>query len=148
MTMNTVSMVVLATVIGGAAMARTIEVNPGPQAQEQLQTALIGAKPGDVVRLAPGRFDLTDGHSLDVARVTVIGAGLDKTVLAFDHQKGEAEGLLITSNQVVVRDLAIENARANGVKSKGVDQISLINLRAVWTGSPKATDGSYGVYPA
>ena len=133
--------------ITGGAYARVIDIAPGPNVQEQLQAALIDARPGDVVRLAPGRFELTDGLSLDVARVTVTGAGSDKTVLAFDHQKGEAEGLLITSNQVVVRDLAIENARANGVKSKGVDQISLINLRVEWTGGPKATNGSYGVYP-
>lgn len=91
MTVNTVSMAVLAAAISGAAMARTIEMDPGPQAQEQLQTALIDAKPGDVVRQAPGRFDPTDGLSMDVARVTVIGARSNETVLAFDHQKGEAE---------------------------------------------------------
>ncbi len=138
---------VLAVALAGAAGARTIDVPPGPNAQEQLQAALIDARPGDTVRLAAGRFELSDGLSLDVARVTVAGAGPEKTILAFDHQKGEAEGLLITSNQVVVRDLAVENARANGIKSKGVDQISLVNLRVEWTGGPRATNGSYGVYP-
>jgi parallel beta-helix repeat protein len=145
--MRTIGLSLSIFVAAGAAGARTIDVSPGPNAQEQLQAALIDAKPGDTVRLAAGRFDLTDGLSLDVARVTVAGAGPDRTILAFDHQKGEAEGLLITSNQVVIRDLAVQNARANGVKSKGSDQISMVNLRVEWTGGPKATNGSYGVYP-
>jgi parallel beta-helix repeat protein len=130
-----------------AAEAKTIDVAAGANAQERLQTALIDAKPGDVVHLATGKFDLTDGLSLDVANVTVKGDGPDKTILSFDHQKGEAEGLLVTSNGVTVRDLSIQNAKANGVKSKGADKFSMINLVVEWTGGPKTDNGSYGVYP-
>ena len=139
--------IVCVALASGPADARTLRVAPGANAQERLQGALIDAKPGDVVRLAPGRFDLTDGLSLDVADVVVRGAGPGKTILAFDKQKGEAEGLLITSNNVTVRDMSIQNARGNGVKSKGVDRISMINLVVEWTGGPKAENGSYGVYP-
>jgi parallel beta-helix repeat protein len=137
----------IAAFCGTPADAKTIKVGPGADAQERLQTALIDAKPGDVVRLGAGRFELSDGLSLDVANVVVQGAGPGKTILSFDTQKGEAEGLLITSNQVTVRDLSVQNARGNGVKSKGVDQISMINLMVEWTGGPKTTNGSYGVYP-
>jgi parallel beta-helix repeat protein len=133
--------------LGTAAEAKTIDVAPGADAQERLQTALIDAKPGDVVHLAAGKFDLTDGLSLDVANVTVKGDGPDKTILSFDRQKGEAEGLLVTSNGVTVRDLSIQNAKANGVKSKGADKFSMINLVVEWTGGPKTENGSYGVYP-
>lgn len=127
--------------------ASTIMVAPGAQAQEALQNALIMAKPGDRVQLAAGRYALVDGLSLDVANVTVAGAGPGKTILDFTGQKGEGEGLLITSNAVVVRDLAVENAKGNGIKSKGSDGISFVNLRVEWTGGPKATNGAYGVYP-
>ncbi|PZN96781.1 MAG: hypothetical protein DCF31_03070 [Alphaproteobacteria bacterium] len=129
------------------AAARTITVQPGADAQERLQTALIDAKPGDRVQLAAGRFTLADGLSLDVANVTVAGAGADKTILDFTGQKGEGEGLLITSGDVLVRDLAVENAKGNGIKSKGSDGISFVNLRVEWTGGPKSTNGAYGVYP-
>jgi parallel beta-helix repeat protein len=132
---------------GGPALAKTIAVAPGQDVQERLQTALIDAKPGDTVRLGAGRFELTDGLSLDVSNVIVRGAGPGKTILSFDHQKGEAEGLLITSNRVTVRDLSVQNAKANGIKSKGSDRISLINLVVEWTGGPKTSNGSYGVYP-
>jgi parallel beta-helix repeat protein len=138
----------LATVLLAApATARTIAVKAGPDAQQRLQTALIDAKAGDTVKLAAGRFALADGLSLDVPDVTITGAGPGKTILDFTGQKGEGEGLLITSNNVLVRDLAVENAKGNGIKSKGSDGISFVNLRVEWTGGPKSTNGAYGVYP-
>ncbi|WP_293898409.1 parallel beta-helix domain-containing protein [Phenylobacterium sp.] len=136
-----------ATAVAGAASAKTLAVAPGPDAQERLQTALLDARPGDTVQLAAGRYELTDGLSLDVAEVTVKGAGPDATVLSFKGQKSAGEGLLVTSNKVTVRDLAVEDSRGDGIKSKGADQISFINLRVEWTGGPKATNGAYGVYP-
>ncbi|MBX3485623.1 parallel beta-helix domain-containing protein [Phenylobacterium sp.] len=136
-----------ATALCAAANARTLAVAPGPDAQERIQTALLDAKPGDVVALAAGRYDLTDGLSLDVDGVTVKGAGPDRTILSFKGQKGAGEGLLVTSDKVTVRDLAVEDTRGDGVKSKGSDQISFLNVRVEWTGGPKETNGAYGVYP-
>lgn len=133
--------------VATTATAATIDVAAGADAQERLQTALIDAKSGDVVKLGAGRFVLADGLSLDVPGVIVKGAGPDKTVLDFTSQKGEGEGLLITSNNVVVRDLGVENPKGNGIKSKGSDGISFINVRVEWTGGPKASNGAYGVYP-
>ena len=62
--------VMLAT---GATSARTIDVAPGADAHERLQGALIDAKSGDVVRIAAGRYDLSDGLTLDTANVTIAG---------------------------------------------------------------------------
>ena len=130
-----------------AAQARTLQVEAGADAQERLQTALIDARAGDVVRLGPGRFDLADSLSLDQPGVTVTGAGPDRTVLAFDHQTAGADGFLITGDHAVVEGLAVENAKGNGIKAKGVDGIVFRNLRVEWTGGPKETNGAYGVYP-
>jgi parallel beta-helix repeat protein len=127
--------------------SKVIHVGPGGNAQEKLQTALIEAQPGDTVHIAAGRYALADGLSLDVDNVTVKGDGPGATILDFTGQKVAGEGLLITSDQVVVRDLGIENAAGNGVKSKGSDGIALVNLRVEWTGGPKSTNGAYGLYP-
>ena len=136
-----------AIALAGVSHARTLDVAPGPDAQERIQTALLDAKPGDTVQLAAGRYELTDGLSLDVNNVTVKGAGPQTTVLSFKGQKGAGEGLLITSDQVTVRDFAIEDSRGDGIKSKGADEISFVNVRVEWTGGPKETNGAYGVYP-
>ena len=112
---------IAASALVSVAQAKVIAVNPGPDAQEAIQIALLDAKPGDTVQLAPGRYDLTDGLSLDINDVTVKGAGTEATVLSFKGQKGAGEGLLITSDRVTVRDLAVEDSRGDGIKSKGAD---------------------------
>lgn len=129
------------------AFAATHAIAPGEGAQERLQEALILAVPGDEIVLEAGRFAITDGLSLDVDGVTVRGAGMDGTVLDFTNQEGAGEGLLVTSDNVTLRDFAIENPHGDGIKSKGADNIVYYRVRVTWTGGPKAENGAYGIYP-
>jgi parallel beta-helix repeat protein len=133
--------------VGGAAEARTWRVEPGPNAQTELQRALIEAKPGDIVRLAAGRFALTAGLSLDVDRVTIRGEGQDRSILDFTGQRQGAEGLLVTSNRVTLREFAVENAKGDAIKARGCDQITFFRVRAEWTRGPHPENGAYGLYP-
>jgi parallel beta-helix repeat protein len=127
--------------------AETHRVEAGEGAAARLQEALILAAPGDTVELGEGRFTLTDGLSLDVDGVTVRGAGMDNTILDFTGQQGAGEGLLVTSDNVTLRDFAVENPKGDGIKSKGADMIVYSGIRVTWTGGPLATNGAYGIYP-
>lgn len=129
------------------AFADTLRVEAGADGQSRLQAALIDAKPGDTIEIGAGRFDLTDGLSLDVDRVTIRGAGPGATILSFEGQKGAGEGLLVTADDVVLRDFAVEDSRGDGIKSKAANRIVYFDLRVEWTGGPKASNGAYGVYP-
>jgi parallel beta-helix repeat protein len=127
--------------------AETHTIAPGDDAGTRLQELLILAAPGDVIELGKGRFVLTDGLSLDVDGVTVRGMGMDETVLDFTTQQGAGEGLLVTSDNVTLRDFAVENPKGDGIKSKGADMIIYDRIRVEWTGGPKAENGAYGIYP-
>lgn len=140
-------MLLAGSALAAPVQAETIRVEAGENAQERVQTALIDAKAGDIVELGEGRFDFTDGLSLDVDNVMVKGAGADKTILSFKGQKGAGEGLLVTSDNVVLRDFAVEDTKGDGIKSKGSTNIVFHKLRVEWTGGPKETNGAYGVYP-
>lgn len=134
----------LATAAPLAAETHRVSPADGPNA---LVEALILAAPGDTIELGEGRFTITDGLSLDVDGVTVVGQGMDKTILDFTGQKGAGEGLLVTSDNVTLRGFAVENAKGDGIKSKGADMIIYDSIRVEWTGGPKATNGAYGIYP-
>lgn len=132
------------------ALADTHTIAAGEGAQERLQEALILAEPGDVIMLEAGRFEMTDGLSLDVDGVTIKGSGMagdSESVLDFTNQAGAGEGLLVTSDNVTLRDFAVENAKGDGIKSKGADNIIYHGLRVEWTAGPKASNGAYGIYP-
>ncbi len=127
--------------------ADIINLTPGPDAAEQLQEALITAEPGSTINMAAGKYEISDGLSLDVADITIRGAGMDKTILSFANQKGGGEGLLITSDNVLLEDFAIEDSKGDGIKSKAADQITYRRIRVTWSGGPKETNGAYGIYP-
>jgi parallel beta-helix repeat protein len=133
--------------VANPAFAEILRVEAGTDAQSRLQAALIDAKPGDTIEIGAGRFDLTDGLSLDVDRVTVRGAGPGATILSFKAQKGAGEGLLVTADDVVLRGFAVEDSRGDGIKSKAANRIVYHDLRVEWTGGPKASNGAYGIYP-
>ena len=122
-------------------------LQPGPKAAAELQRLLIAAKPGAVITLAAGRYEFTDGLSLDQSKVTVRGAGADKTILSFKGQTGAGEGLLVTGDDVTLEDFAVEDTRGDGIKSKGADRITYRDLRVEWTRGPDPKNGAYGVYP-
>lgn len=137
-------------IVAAPAIADTHTIAPGEGAAQRLQEALILAEPGDEIVLEAGRYELTDGLSLDVEGVTIRGAGMDgegASILDFTGQQGAGEGLLVTSDNVTMRDFAVENAKGDGIKSKGADNIIYHALRIEWTAGPKATNGAYGIYP-
>ncbi|MBS0384034.1 MAG: right-handed parallel beta-helix repeat-containing protein, partial [Proteobacteria bacterium] len=131
----------------GAAEARTWNIQPNAEAEQQLQAAMIGARPGDTIAIGRGRFDLTQGLSLDVDRVTVRGAGQDRTVLSFAGQRRGAEGLLVTSNGVTLRDFAVEDAKGDAIKARDCQGITFHGVRVEWTHGPDSHNGAYGLYP-
>ncbi|PKP88856.1 MAG: hypothetical protein CVT78_01485 [Alphaproteobacteria bacterium HGW-Alphaproteobacteria-17] len=139
-----------ALVIAAPVSAKTIKVSADTtDANEKLQEALILAEPGDVVQLAAGVWQLTDGLSLAVPGVTIRGAGAGEggSILDFSGQEGAGEGLLVTSDDVFLTNFAVVNTKGDGIKSKGADRIVYHQLRVEWTAGPKETNGAYGIYP-
>ncbi|WP_417449130.1 parallel beta-helix domain-containing protein [Kordiimonas sp.] len=122
-------------------------IEPGEGVQEALQEALIMAEPGSVIELAAGQYTFTGPLSLDVANITVRGAGMDATVLSFAGQTTGSEGLLITAGGAHIEGLAIEDTPGDGIKAKGVDQVTFKDVRVEWTRGPNAENGAYGLYP-
>jgi len=120
---------------------------PGPGAAAELQRLLITAQPGETITLAAGRFEFTDGLSLDQSKVTLKGAGPTETVLSFKGQTSAGEGLLVTGDDVVLQGFAVEDTKGDGIKSKGADRITYRDLAVLWTRGPDPRNGAYGVYP-
>ncbi len=124
---------------------------PAPDAdqsyQETLMTALLDASPGDVIELPEGTFSFDRSLSLTVDGVTIRGQGMDKTILTFKDQVAGAEGLLVTANDFVIEDLAIEDTKGDALKISEGENIIIRRIRTEWTGGPKTSNGAYGIYP-
>ena len=127
--------------------AKEIFIEPSDNSQEEVQTALIELSSGDILTLSPGTFVFEDGLSLDVDEVIVRGSGINETILDFKNQMSGAQGLLVTSDRVTLKDFAVTDAKGDAIKVIGAEGINMINLKTECTGGPKTTNGAYGLYP-
>jgi len=142
-------------IFAGAALALTAcgekaETTSAPadaSYQESLMTALLDAKPGDVIEIPEGTFAFDRSLSLTVDGVTIRGAGMDKSVLTFKDQVAGAEGLLVTASDFTIEDLAIEDTIGDALKISEGENIVIRRVRTEWTGGPKTSNGAYGIYP-
>jgi parallel beta-helix repeat protein len=117
------------------------------QYQKELQTALITAKPGDVITIPAGVHEVNRGLSLNVSGVTIRGEGMDKSILSFKTQVQGAEGFLVNASDFTIEDLAIEDTAGDGLKINEGRNITIRRVRTEWTNGPDERNGAYGIYP-
>lgn len=115
--------------------------------EESLQQQLIEAQTGDIIEIPAGVHEMTRSLSLNVSGVTIRGAGIDASILSFTNQIQGAEGLLVSANDFVIEDLAIEDTVGDAIKINQSRNVVIRNVRTEWTGGPLSTNGAYGIYP-
>jgi parallel beta-helix repeat protein len=115
--------------------------------QQEIQTALIEIGEGGTVAFGAGRFELETDLSLDVDGVTLKGAGQDATILSFANQTTGGQGMLVTSDDFTVHDLAFEDSPGDALKILGGDGVTIRRVRVEWTRGPDERNGAYGLYP-
>lgn len=115
--------------------------------EEILQIQLIEAQPGDVIEIPAGVHEFTRSLSLNVSGVTLRGAGIDDTILSFKNQAQGAEGLLVTADDFIMEDMAIEDTIGDALKINQSTNVTLRRIRTEWTNGPDSENGAYGIYP-
>jgi parallel beta-helix repeat protein len=142
---NTVALLCLSALL--ASCGQDEVAMPELSFEESLQKQLIEARAGDVITIPTGVHDITRSLSLTVSGVTIRGAGIDASILSFANQIQGAEGLLVSANDFVIEDLAIEDTVGDAIKINQSRNVVIRNVRTEWTGGPLSTNGAYGIYP-
>lgn len=117
--------------------------------EKNLQKRLILAEDGATIEIEAGRFSLTKSLSLEGKKnITLRGKGMDKTILSFKGQTQGAEGIKVSNcENIVIEDLTTEDSKGDLIKTMQVKGITFRRVKTAWTGGPKSTNGSYGLYP-
>ncbi|MFT4887847.1 MAG: parallel beta-helix repeat protein [Pseudohongiellaceae bacterium] len=142
---NTVALLCLSALL--ASCGQDEVAMPELSFEESLQKQLIEARAGDVITIPTGVHEITRSLSLTVSGVTIRGAGIDASILSFANQIQGAEGLLVSANDFVIEDLAIEDTVGDAIKINQSRNVVIRNVRTEWTGGPLSTNGAYGIYP-
>jgi len=114
----------------------------------ELQEQLITAQPGDVIEIPEGVHEFDRPLSLDgISNVTLRGAGVEKSVLSFHHQKAGAEGLRITADSVTLEGFTVLDTKGDAIKLQDCAGITIRNVNTSWRGGADESNGGYGLYP-
>jgi parallel beta-helix repeat protein len=119
----------------------------GPDLEDRTRAAVRLAKPGTVIDLPAGRYEFHDELDVQTSHLVLRGQGMDKTILSFKNQRSGAQGILGTADEFVVQDLAVEDAKGDGIRVEGVNGVTFEAVRVEWTNGPATSNGSYGLYP-
>lgn len=135
--------------IGLIACSDTSDPAPTPNLSftDTFQTQLIQAQPGDVIEVPAGVHEFSRSLSLTVPGVTIKGAGMDSSILSFKNQAQGAEGLLVSADDFIIEDLAIEDTVGDALKINQSRNVTIRRVRTEWTRGANTDNGAYGIYP-
>ncbi|PCJ23007.1 MAG: hypothetical protein COA96_12900 [SAR86 cluster bacterium] len=122
---------------------------PAPELSfaESFQAQLIEAQPGDIIEVPAGIHEFTRSLSLNVSGVTIRGAGMNDSILSFKNQVQGAEGLLVSADDFVIEDIAIEDTVGDALKINESTNVTIRRVRTEWTRGANTENGAYGIYP-
>lgn len=130
-----------------AAHAKTFEVGPDSQYKQPSQ-AIAAAADGDTIKIAPGQY--FDCAFVKASSVTIEGTGPDGSTVLTDKPCGGKALLVISGNDVTVRNLTLQRVRVPdgngaGIRAEGtnltIDKVKFINNQdgILTTDNPKST---------
>ena len=118
------------------------------QMYNRIQEQLLDATPGSVIEIPEGTFVFDRPLSLEgIPRVTLKGAGKNKTILSFKGQKVGAEGLRVTADSAVLQGFTIMDTKGDAIKVQDSKDVVMRDIHTTWSGGAKSSNGAYGLYP-
>ena len=116
--------------------------------EDVVQNAFATAKKGWTLTFAEGTFSFLNELTIGADGVSVVGAGIDKTVLDFAHQASGSEGVFAQNVQDLrLEGFTVKDTKGNGIKVLGVTGVVFRKVKATWTGPDATAHGAYGLYP-
>ncbi len=115
---------------------------------DNIVEAFILAEDGGIIEIPEGFFDFRTQLILDNKKnVTILGQGMDKTVLSFRNLRAGGEGVKLVGENIVIKNLSIEDAPGDGVKAQHTKGITFQAINVTWTNGDKSKNGTYAIYP-
>lgn len=140
------------SLIGLISCSGQLQYNPDrnfTDIQKETLTQFILADDSTVIELPEGHFLFSKSLILEGKKnITIIGQGIDKTILSFKGQTEGAEGIRIANcANIAIRDMTVEDAAGDNVKITDTKGITIDNVKTGWTGVVDEQNGAYGFYP-
>lgn len=100
------------------------------------------------VILGKGSFTFDNQVTIRNAnQLSLIGQGMDETVLDFAPTEVQANGVDVVSNNFLIQDLEILDAVKDALRIEDSTDITIRRVRTTWRAEAAPENGPYGIYP-
>jgi parallel beta-helix repeat protein len=126
------------------------DVHLAPSADDQttVQTALSNAIAGQTLCLAAGTYSFTDELALNTDGISLLGAGMDETILDFAGQETGGNGIKVQNVEGFrIQGMTLVDMAGDGVRVDRGTNLVFRQLRIYWRGGSASDNGAYAVYP-
>ncbi|AKV03946.1 hypothetical protein AKJ09_10609 [Labilithrix luteola] len=140
---------------GGTACTTTLNFAPGEE--QNLQDAVNSLTGCANIVLAAGTYNFDNALTIRQANVSLVGAGKGtkgeatggtaSTVLVFTNAAANTNGVDAVGDNFVIRNLAIWNAKKDGLRVEDSKNVKIQSIRTEWAQENQITNGAYGIYP-
>ena len=137
------------------ACTNTLQFAPGDE--QKLQDAVNSLTGCANLVLAAGTFTFDNALTIRQGNVTLSGAGKGakgegtgaaaSTVLVFTNAAANTNGVDVTGDNFTIRDLAIWNAKKDGLRVESSKNVKIQRIRTEWANENDVNNGAYGIYP-
>ena len=136
----------------GNSNTKSVDIKDLPKASqeevEKLVEQFIEAEKGGTITIPEGYYELNTQLILDnVENVSVIGAGMRKTVISFKNLKSGGEGMKISGKKLLLQGFTVIDAPGDDIKTQHCEGITFRDLNTTWSHQDLAKSGTYGIYP-
>ncbi len=115
---------------------------------EGLQEATQLLEKDTTLVLGAGAWHLDNQVTLRKATgITLIGQGIDKTILNFKAQKIQSNGVDVIGDNFRIESLTIEDAKKDALRIEDSKGVTIRKVKVTWTNGPAKENGAYGLYP-
>lgn len=117
-------------------------------AEADLLEVVNSLEDNHTVLLGAGTFELNNEVSISgVSGISVIGAGMDETLLDFASMTIQGNGVFAVGDNFLISGLTVANSKKDGIRVEDSDGVTMRDVKATWTNGPATENGAYGLYP-
>lgn len=121
---------------------------------EALQVAVNSLEDETTVILATGIYEFDNQVTIRADGITFWGQGRgtegsfeEGTILDYAAQTTQSNGVDVVGDRFTIADLAIVDAKKDGLRIEDSDLVTIQRVRATWRAVGSTDNGAYGLYP-
>jgi parallel beta-helix repeat protein len=121
---------------------------PAGSSEDDIQSAVATAHGGDTLKFGAGTFAFKNEITLAADDLTVLGAGIDQTILDFQKQAAGSEAVFAQQvKNLRLEGFTLRDPKGNGIKVLAATGLTIRSIKTLWTSDDSSSHGAYGLYP-